>query len=255
MSGFLLWTPDAARARASPSHPSRSLRRRCASRSPCGDGRPSSSYWCCVCPRGRPCGMLVRVRVAGCPCGMPVGSALAPRRRPLCAAAALAGCRSGFARRRPPLRDAGRLRAVDPLARVDARNRALAASVRTVAAASDRTTVRRVAAAARSSARGVTESLATVCAPACPAPALDRLALGPDGACSRAAPLLHAPRSARVAARRSLVGVMRPRLQAGPAGLFAGLSARALLVSGWSDFALRLARLIRRAARCRCQDV
>ena len=183
------------------------------------------------------------------------GSALAPRRRPLCAAAALAGCRSGFARRRPPLRDAGRLRAVDPLARVDARNRALAASVRTVAAASDRTTVRRVAAAARSSARGVTESLATVCAPACPAPALDRLALGPDGACSRAAPLLHAPRSARVAARRSLVGVMRPRLQAGPAGLFAGLSARAILVSGWSDFALRLARLIRRAARCRCQDV
>ena len=72
MSGFLLWTPDAARARASPSLPSRSLRRRCASRSPSGDGRPSPPR-CCVCPP-----------------------------------AALAGCRSVFAPL-APRREAGRL--------------------------------------------------------------------------------------------------------------------------------------------------
>ena len=72
-----------ARARAWPSLPSRSLCRRCASRSPCGDGRPSPPR-CCVCPP-----------------------------------AALAGCRQ-YLRRQPPRRDAGRLRSVGLFARVDA---------------------------------------------------------------------------------------------------------------------------------------
>ena len=92
---------------------------------------------CCRCPssarvaraRARACRgeggrPLAPAAPAGCWSGFASPAALAgcrsaPRRRPL-APAALAGCRSGFARRRPPLRDAGRLRAVDPLARVDA---------------------------------------------------------------------------------------------------------------------------------------
>ena len=79
MSGFLLWTPDAARARASPSHLSRSLRLRCVSRSPCGDGRPSPTYWCCVCPHGCPRGMPVSL----CAVNPRVGGWSAPLRRPL----------------------------------------------------------------------------------------------------------------------------------------------------------------------------
>ena len=65
--------------RASPTLPSRSLRRRCASRSPCGDGRPSSPYWCCVCPHGRPCGMSVSL----CAASPQAGGWSAPLRRPL----------------------------------------------------------------------------------------------------------------------------------------------------------------------------
>ena len=60
-----------------------------------GFASPAALAGCRSSPRRRP-------PCAGCPCGMPVGSAPSP---PL---------------RRPPLRVAGRLRAVDPFARVDA---------------------------------------------------------------------------------------------------------------------------------------
>ena len=124
MSGFLLWTPDAARARASPSLPSRSLRRRCASRSPSGDGRPSPPR-CCVCPPAALAGCRPVSALPAPRRGMPVGSAPSassrgstrPRTRPSHAvtgarhrligvayarAAALAGCRSRFAPPAPP---------------------------------------------------------------------------------------------------------------------------------------------------------
>ena len=70
----VLGTPDAARARARrPRSPRARWRRRCASRSPSGDGRPSPA-WCCVCPPAALAGCRQYLRRQP-PGGMLVGSA------------------------------------------------------------------------------------------------------------------------------------------------------------------------------------
>ena len=152
-----------------------------------GFASPAALAGCRSSPRRRPpC-------AGGCPCGMPVGSAPSP---PL---------------RRPPLRVAGRLRAVDPFARVDA------------AAGLGRRPLRSLAAVApRACNHAMTSVRHRLCMSLCCCARLPSTDVGPSGLRARrgmASPgavafALRAARPRRSA--RTRVGTARPCLPAAP---------------------------------------
>ena len=168
-----------------------------------GFASPAALAGCRSSPRRRPpC-------AGGCPCGMPVGSAPSP---PL---------------RRPPLRVAGRLRAVDPFARVDA------------AAGLGRRPLRSLAAVApRACNHAMTSVRHRLCMSLCCCARLPSTDVGPSGLRARrgmASPgaVAFALRAAR--SRRSAsfpCWDCAPVSSRGTTAAQAGLTARVILLSG-----------------------